>query len=153
MPHVTQKLIDCGLNAFAAQLLAESLLRHPKPVKVEFGLPIRRSDCEGWAGVRFVLEPLSEAEEIPPDHDDTPIGENVLLEMGFAEHPDDHLVFDWVLKTQGSWVLFLRIDLRAKDAQLMHSNDPDEANGLTIPKFPETVGQLNTLVAALGGRV
>ena len=63
--NVMQKLIDCGINAFAAQLLAESLLKHPKPEKVSFDLPINRRDCEGWAGVRITLEPVK-AEGLGP---------------------------------------------------------------------------------------
>jgi hypothetical protein len=54
-----QDLSDVGLNPFGAVLLAESLLRHPKPIPVEFVLPIRRSDCPGWSGVKFALTPIA----------------------------------------------------------------------------------------------
>jgi len=50
-----------GLNPFGVQLVAESLLKSPlapmtadKPVTMFF--PVQRSDCAGWAGVRFTFE-------------------------------------------------------------------------------------------------
>ena len=58
-----QRLGDVGINLFACQLVAESLLKHPKPEEVEFFLPIDRSDCADWVGVRFILEPIKTAEE------------------------------------------------------------------------------------------
>jgi hypothetical protein len=42
-----QLLSDCGLNPFAARLLAESWKRHPNPIKVRFILN----------GCLFTLEP------------------------------------------------------------------------------------------------
>lgn len=54
-----QRLNDCGLNPFACVLVAESLLRHHMPERVEFILPINRSDLPGWAGVKFTLEPIA----------------------------------------------------------------------------------------------
>jgi len=58
MSNVMQAMLDAGLNAFGAELLAESLLRHPDAKKITFDLPINRSDCPGWIGVRFTLEPI-----------------------------------------------------------------------------------------------
>ena len=54
---------DVGINPFACQLVAESLLKHPKPEEIEFFLPIDRSDCADWVGVRFILEPIKTAKE------------------------------------------------------------------------------------------
>lgn len=60
VPVVTlQMLSDAGLNPFAFQLLAESLLKGPRLAgPVEFVLPIQRSDCPGWSGVLFRMEPI-----------------------------------------------------------------------------------------------
>lgn len=60
MTAALQALHDRGLNPFAAELLAESLLKQPKPETVEFFLEIDRRDCAGWKGVKFRLEPVSE---------------------------------------------------------------------------------------------
>ncbi len=57
--NVRQSLINAGLNVFAADLLAESLLQHQEPKKIKFLLPIHRTDCEGWIGVVFTLEPVA----------------------------------------------------------------------------------------------
>ena len=61
MSNPTQNLSDIGLNPFAVTLLAESMLKSAyvqhcgtKPLTFEF--PVRRSDCEGWAGVRITIE-------------------------------------------------------------------------------------------------
>jgi hypothetical protein len=50
-----------GLNPFAVTLLAESMLKSAyvkhcgtKPLTFEF--PVRRGDCESWAGVRITIE-------------------------------------------------------------------------------------------------
>ncbi len=61
--NVRQSLINAGLNSFAADLLAESLLKHPEPKRIKFLLPIHRTDCEGWIGVMFTLEPISTGAE------------------------------------------------------------------------------------------
>lgn len=53
-----QALHDCGINPFGCVLVAESLLKHPNPQKVEFALPICRKDIPNWAGVKFTLEPI-----------------------------------------------------------------------------------------------
>jgi len=53
-----QKLNDVGINPFAIELVAESILKHPNPQKVSFALPVRRKDCEGWVGVKFTIEPI-----------------------------------------------------------------------------------------------
>ena len=61
MSATMQNLHSVGINPFAVQLLAESLLKSSyvkhcgvKPLTFEF--PVRRSDCEGWAGVRITIE-------------------------------------------------------------------------------------------------
>lgn len=61
MSSTMQTLHSIGLNPFAVQLLAESMLKSTyvqncgvKPLTFEF--PVRRSDCEGWAGVRITIE-------------------------------------------------------------------------------------------------
>lgn len=61
MSNPTQNLHDIGLNPFAVTLLAESMLKSAyvkhcgtKPLTFEF--PVRRGDCEGWAGVRITIE-------------------------------------------------------------------------------------------------
>lgn len=63
-PNVKQAMLDAGLNAFGAQLLAESMLRCPDAKKITFDLPVRRGDCPGWIGVRFTLEPIPESENV-----------------------------------------------------------------------------------------
>jgi hypothetical protein len=66
---VKQAMLDCGLNAWAMELLAESLLRHPDPKSVEFFFPVRRKDTPGWIGVKVRLEPIaadSNPAEAPP---------------------------------------------------------------------------------------
>ena len=50
-----------GLNPFAVQLVAESMLRSSlAPISpgdpVTFFLPVHRKDCEGWSGVKITLE-------------------------------------------------------------------------------------------------
>lgn len=61
MSNPMQDLHALGLNPFAVTLLAESMLKSAyvtqcgtKPLTFEF--PMRRGDCEGWAGVRITIE-------------------------------------------------------------------------------------------------
>lgn len=59
------ELQTVGLNSFAVQLLAESLLKSQlAPISadepVTFLFPIQRSDCAGWRGVRITLEAVRE---------------------------------------------------------------------------------------------
>lgn len=56
--NIMQALINCGLNAFAFDLMAESLLKSPAPQRLDIVFPVSRTDCAQWAGVRFVLEPI-----------------------------------------------------------------------------------------------
>lgn len=63
MSATMQNLHSAGLNPFAVQLLAESMLKSAyvkhcgvKPLAFEF--PVRRSDCEGWVGVRITIEAI-----------------------------------------------------------------------------------------------
>jgi hypothetical protein len=60
--NIMQMLINAGINAFGAQLLAESYLRSPlaeqamqRGEPVRFFLPIHRSDCAGWSGVEISI--------------------------------------------------------------------------------------------------
>lgn len=69
-----QALLDCGLNGFGAQLLAESLLKSPiaaslneRQEPLRFELPIRREDCPGWIGVEFTLRPIAAQAESADD--------------------------------------------------------------------------------------
>lgn len=58
-PIVSHQLLsDCGINPFAVQLLAESIMRHPNPKPVRFLLPVNRSDCAGFSGLKVYLEPV-----------------------------------------------------------------------------------------------
>lgn len=57
--HIMQALINCGMNAFAFDLMAESLLKSPAPQRLDIVFPVSRTDCDRWAGVRFVLEPIA----------------------------------------------------------------------------------------------
>ena len=57
--ELMQALINCRLNAFAFDLIAESLLKSAAPKRIDFVFPIARSDCAAWAGVRFTLEPIA----------------------------------------------------------------------------------------------
>ena len=59
--NIMQALHTVGINPFAVTLLAESVLRSPlAPMTVgkpqAFFMPITRSDCPGWAGVRVTVE-------------------------------------------------------------------------------------------------
>ena len=58
MKITLQQLSDAGINPFAAELLAESLLKHSNPILVEFELPVNRKDIPNWIGVKFTLEPI-----------------------------------------------------------------------------------------------
>ena len=60
--NIMQALIDAGINAFGAQLLAESYLKSPlaeqalqRGEPVRFFLPIHRGDCAGWSGVEIAI--------------------------------------------------------------------------------------------------
>lgn len=60
--NIMQVLLDAGLNAFGAQLLAESYLKSPlaeqalqRGEPVRFFLPIHRGDCAGWSGVEISI--------------------------------------------------------------------------------------------------
>jgi hypothetical protein len=66
MSDVMKDLNTIGLNPFAVQLLAESILRSPvAELTVEkpqgFFFPVQRSDCAGWAGVRITFEAVRPA--------------------------------------------------------------------------------------------
>lgn len=61
--NISQTLHTVGLNPFAVQLLAESMLKSPhvaqsvgKPISFEF--PVKRDDCPGYIGVRISIEPI-----------------------------------------------------------------------------------------------
>ncbi len=69
LTNVRQVLLDARLNAFAVDLLCESLLRSPiaaqlakedRPLK--FYVPMSRGDCQGWAGVDITLKPWTVAQ-------------------------------------------------------------------------------------------
>lgn len=62
MSASVQLLNDIGLNGFGVELVAESILREKQLIEkpFEFVLPVRRSDCKGWAGVRFKIEAISD---------------------------------------------------------------------------------------------
>lgn len=62
---VLQDLHTVGINPFAAVLVAESVLKSPlaersKVEPLRFFMPIKRSDCPGWAGVWITVEAVSE---------------------------------------------------------------------------------------------
>lgn len=64
-----------GLNPFAVQLLAESMLKsayvkHCGTQPLTFNYPVQREDCAGWIGVRITIEAVSvdgqpQAEAVP----------------------------------------------------------------------------------------
>lgn len=61
MSNIMQDLHTVGLNPFAVELLAESVLKSPlaemtvcKPQG--FFFPVNRSDCAGFVGVRITVE-------------------------------------------------------------------------------------------------
>lgn len=61
MSNIVQDLHTVGINPFAVTLLAESVLKSPlAPMTVDkpqgFFMPVNRSDCPGWAGVRITVE-------------------------------------------------------------------------------------------------
>ena len=66
--NIFQDLQTVGINPFAVQLLAESLLKSPlapmtvgKPQTIEF--PVQRGDCAKWAGVRITLEAVPKQQQ------------------------------------------------------------------------------------------
>jgi hypothetical protein len=66
MSNPMQDLHALGLNPFAVTLLAESMLKsayvkHRGAEPLTFEFPVRRSDCEGWAGVRITIEAVTAA--------------------------------------------------------------------------------------------
>ena len=70
MSNILQELNTVGLNPFAVTLLAESVLKSPlapttigKPVS--FFMPVQRSDCLGWIGVRITVEAVPADTPIP----------------------------------------------------------------------------------------
>jgi hypothetical protein len=68
--NIMQDLHTLGLNPFAAQLLAESVLKSPiAPESVAdpktFFFPVHRSDCLGWCGVRITFEAVPEGAPTP----------------------------------------------------------------------------------------
>lgn len=70
MSNIMQDLHTVGINPFAVTLLAESVLKSPlAPMTVGkpqgFFMPVSRSDCEGWTGVRITVE------AVPVDKPDT----------------------------------------------------------------------------------
>jgi hypothetical protein len=79
--NIMQALHDLQLNPFGAVLLAESFLKSPLAERVAskceplaFNLPVDRSDCAAWAGVRFTLTPVKAGEDAPAlDAKDTEI--------------------------------------------------------------------------------
>ena len=60
LPITKQQLLDCGINVFAIDLLAESFLKlnGGPPDSLSIFFPIRRSDCEKFAGVNIRIEPV-----------------------------------------------------------------------------------------------
>ena len=63
MSNIMQDLHVLGVNPFAVQLLAESVLKSPlatisKGDPKTFFFPVMRSDCAGWAGVRITIEAI-----------------------------------------------------------------------------------------------
>lgn len=71
MSNPMQDLHTIGLNPFAVTLVAESMLKSAyvkncgsKPLTFEF--PVRRSDCEGWAGVRITIEAVPAPSGVAP---------------------------------------------------------------------------------------
>lgn len=68
--NIMQDLHTIGLNPFAVQLLAESVLKSPiAPDSVgdpkTFFFPVHRSDCAGWSGVRITFEAVPEGAPTP----------------------------------------------------------------------------------------
>lgn len=66
MSSPMQDLHALGLNPFAITLLAESMLKsayvkHCGAEPLTFEFPVRRGDCEGWAGVRITIEAVPAA--------------------------------------------------------------------------------------------
>lgn len=61
MGNTMQNLHTIGLNPFAVQLLAESMLKsgyvkHFGREPLTFNFPVQRGDCPGWIGVRITIE-------------------------------------------------------------------------------------------------
>jgi hypothetical protein len=66
MMGIKQALLDAGINAFAADLLAESYLRSglaqplaEKGKTLQFFLPVNRSDCPTWKGVEISIKAVA----------------------------------------------------------------------------------------------
>lgn len=65
-----QDLHTVGLNPFAVQLLAESMLKSRLAEMYvdgpfSFFFPVQRSDCPGWCGVQITIQAMP----IPPGCD------------------------------------------------------------------------------------
>lgn len=80
-----------GLNPFAVQLLAESMLKsvyvkHCGTQPLTFNYPAQREDCAGWIGVRITIEAVSvdgqpQAEAVPAAHPECDCGREGIHEM------------------------------------------------------------------------
>lgn len=84
---IMDDLLSVGLNTFAVQLLAESLLRSPMaPISagepLTFFFPVHREDCAGWVGVKITLEAVRAQVETEPQ---TTYGPDD-AEFGMSEH-------------------------------------------------------------------
>ena len=70
MSNTMQNLHALGLNPFAVELLAESMLKssyvkHKGVEPLTFEFPVRRADCAGWAGIRITIEAVPMPDDSP----------------------------------------------------------------------------------------
>lgn len=68
MSATMNDLHGLGLNPFAVQLLAESMLKsayvqHCGTQPLTFSYPVQREDCAGWLGVRITIEAVAADEQ------------------------------------------------------------------------------------------
>lgn len=67
MAATMQDLLTVGLNPFAVQLVAESLLKSPLAERsatdpVRFAFPVNRADCAAWQGLYITLQAVRAGE-------------------------------------------------------------------------------------------
>jgi len=73
MSNTMNDLHAVGLNPFAVQLLAESMLKsayvkHCGTQPLTFNFPVQREDCAGWIGVRITIEGVPADQQPQDDH-------------------------------------------------------------------------------------
>lgn len=98
MSATMKDLHALGLNPFAVQLLAESMLKsayvkHCGTQPLTFNFPVQREDCASWLGVRITIEAVSAKEQ--PQAEAVPVCKTCKGEGGW-EQAHSSTNYSWV---------------------------------------------------------